>query len=623
MNPVRYWLFVTILLIAGCQQRGSQPNEATILDYTGIIDTLESKSIIDSGRLSTLSKRSQELEGRFDIPDTLRLRRVFATATRLRMVNPDSGFKALLRAFDRAVVGGDSILMAHLAFKMGKWKLSEGSNQTALTFLQRSAAVFKAESMTPELARAKLAISQIQREMNDMEGAQRTSMEAIRLLEIAFPDASSEKASAYITIGNLFADIGLKDRATAYYRDAYTSSKALADTVGMSEALGNIGLLYRKNKPDSARFYYQQALTISPVEKNPFESVVFLYNLTNLSLDQKDFKTTLAGYDSIMSLCQKHGIYQGIPRIYSGYASVASSLGQHAKAVGYLRSARKFADSMSMTQVSHWLLKEEYEALGLAGDSPAQLPLLKRIKAIDDSVLNISKLRAVNELEIQYRTELRNREIKDLRTRLRNVGILAVLLSTMVLIALYGLMLYRQRNKSYALLVRRYQELAESNQDPMPVDLQFEATPAASIHVVDQVHEGEVLESEQPLSASEQLENEQVFFRFVNLMKVERLWLNPDLKVEDLAARLGIHPRKMTGVMRAGGDLNITQRINKYRVDEVIAHFKNPKMDHIRTDALGEMSGFSSRTHFFRVFKEFTGVTPGTFREIIRRQDAE
>ena len=623
MNSVRYWSFIAVLFMAGCQQRGSQPTEATILDNTGMLDTLESKSIIDSGRLSTLSKRSQDLEGRYDIPDSLQLRRIFATASRLRKVNPDSGFNALLDAFDRAVVGGDSILMARLAFKMGKWKLSEGSNQTALTFLQRSAAVFKAESMTPELARTKLAISQIQREMNDMEAAQRTSLEAIRLLESAFPDASSEKASAYITIGNLFADIGLKDQAAAYYRDAYTSSKALADTVGMSEALGNIGLLYRKNKPDSARYYYLQALTISPVEKNPFESVVFLYNLTNLSLDQKDFKTTLSGYDSIMSLCQKHGIYQGIPRIYSGYASVASSMGQHAKAVGYLRSARKFADSMSMTQVSHWLMKEEYEALGLAGDSPAQLPLLKRIKAIDDSVLNISKLRAVNELEIQYRTELRNREIKELRTRLRNVGILAVLLLSMVVIALYGLMLYRQRNKSYVLLVRRYQELAESNEDPLPVDLQQTESTSVLTQAVVPLHEGVVSETVQPLSASEQLENEQAFFRFVHLMKAERLWLNPDLKVEDLAARLGIHPRKMAGVMRAGGDLNINQRINKYRVDEVITHFKNPEMDHIRTDALGEMSGFSSRTHFFRVFKEFTGVTPGTFREIIRRQDAE
>jgi AraC-like DNA-binding protein len=623
MNPVRYWLFISAILLGGCQQKGMKPSEATVLDYTGIIDTLESKSIIDSGRLSTLSKRSQDLEGQYDIPDSLQVRRIFASAARIRKVNPDSGFNFLLQAFDQAVVGGDSILMAHLAFKMGKWKLSEGSNQTALTFLQRSVAVFQAESMTPELARSKLAISQIQREMNDMEGAQRTSLDAIRLMEIAFPDASSEKASAYITIGNLFADIGLKDKATAYYRDAYTSSKALADTVGMSEALGNIGLLYRKNKPDSARFYYQQALTISPVEKNPFESVVFLYNLNNLSLDQKDFITTLSGYDSIMSICQKHGIYQGIPRIYSGYASVASSMGQHAKAVGYLRAARKFADSMSMTQVSHWLLKEEYEALGLAGDSPAQLPLLKRIKAIDDSVLNISKLRAVNELEIQYRTELRNREIKDLRTRLRNLGILAVLLLSLVLIALYGLMLYRQRNKSYALLVRRYQELAESNHDPMPVDRQSVESTPASTQANASLHVGELSESEQPLSASEQLENEQAFFRFVNLMKEERLWLNPDLKVEDLAARLGIHPRKMTGVMRAGGDLNITQRINKYRVDEVIAHFKNPEMDHIRTDALGEMSGFSSRTHFFRVFKEFTGVTPGTFREIIRSQDAE
>lgn len=623
MNPVRYWLFIIFVCFVACQQRGSQPTEATILDYTGIIDSIESRSALDSGRLSTLTIRFQDLESRYDIPDSLLLRRIYATAARIRKVNPDSGFNFLLRAFDRAVVGGDSLQMAQLAFKMGKWKLSEGSNQTALTFLQRSAAVFKGESMNPELARTKLAISQIQREMNDIEGAQRTSMEAIRLLETAFPDASLEKASAYITIGNLFADIGLKDKATAYYRDAYTTSKALAGTVGMSEALGNIGLLYRKNKPDSARFYYQQALTISPVEKNPFGSVVFLYNLTNLSFDQKDFATTLLGYDSIMSICQKYGIYQGIPRVYSGYASVASSMGQHAIAVGYLRSARKFADSMSMTQVSHWLLKQEYEALGQAGDSPAQLPLLKRIKAIDDSVLNISKLRAINELEIQYRTEMRNREIIDLRTRLRNLGILAVLLLSMVLIAFYGLMLYRQRNKSYALLVRRYQELADSNQDPLPVDLQSEATPAVSIYVDVPVHKAELSESEQASSASEQLENEQAFFRFVNLMKVERLWLNPDLKVEDLAAHLGIHPRKMSGVMRAGGDLNINQRINKYRVDQVIAHFKNPEMDHIRTDALGEMSGFSSRTHFFRVFKGFTGVTPGTFREIIRSQDAQ
>jgi AraC-like DNA-binding protein len=609
-----------MIVVLSCKQQEKEASNEIIQTYTSLIDSLESTPARDSIRYQSLSVRIVDLEKIYDFPDSIELNRVFVSAGYIRKRDPDSAFQILLQAFDLAVMDGDSMQMARLAYKMGKWKLAEGNNKTSLTFLKRAEKAFRFGGKSLELARTQLAISQSYREMNDLESAQRTSLEAIRLFETAGTSAASEKAGAYITIGNLLADIGSKDQATGYYWNAYHTYQQQPDTIGMSESLGNIGLLYRKSKPDSARFYYQWALELSPFEKHPFESVVFLYNKTNLSLDQKDYASTLAGYDSIMALCKKHGIYQGIPRIYSGYASVASSLGNHEKAVGYLRAARKYADSMSMSQVAHWLLKEEYDAVGLAGDSAARFRLLKRIKAIDDSVLNISKLKAINELEIQYRTELRNREVQALRLRLRNISMLAVLSIAMVLVAVYGLILFRQRNKSYAMLVRRYQELSEVAHAVSPLTNKQDApgeSPVAARELNDQGVEDEI---DIPLSEDEIRENHAAFQAFLAMMQEERPWLNPDLKVEDLAARLQISPRKMAMVMRAGGDENVNRRINKFRVDQVIAHFKDPLKDPIRTDALGEMSGFSSRTHFFRVFKEFTGVTPGMFRDIIRNQ---
>ena len=102
-------------------------------------------------------------------------------------------------------------------------------------------------------------------------------------------------------------------------------------------------------------------------------------------------------------------------------------------------------------------MREEADALDVAGEAKEALSMLKLVRKIDDSVLNINKLRAISELELQYRTELREQEMKQLRSRMYALGTIAGLLAAIAGLSLAGLLLYRQRNRSYRLLVRQYE----------------------------------------------------------------------------------------------------------------------------------------------------------------------
>ena len=58
---------------------------------------------------------------------------------------------------------------------------------------------------------------------------------------------------------------------------------------------------------------------------------------------------------------------------------------------------------------------------------------------------------------------------------------------------------------------------------------------------------------------------------------------------------------------------NFITLINKFRIEEskknLLDHSKNPTIE-----AIAEMSGFNSTSSFYRIFKEFTGITPKQFK---------
>ncbi len=103
-------------------------------------------------------------------------------------------------------------------------------------------------------------------------------------------------------------------------------------------------------------------------------------------------------------------------------------------------------------------------------------------------------------------------------------------------------------------------------------------------------------------------DNEEMMERITRLMEEQQLFLNPDLKVADVAVALGTHSRTVSDCIKATYDCSFTQFINNYRVEYV----KNLMADHPgkKIHELYIAAGFASESSFFRTFKQITGMTP-------------
>lgn len=97
------------------------------------------------------------------------------------------------------------------------------------------------------------------------------------------------------------------------------------------------------------------------------------------------------------------------------------------------------------------------------------------------------------------------------------------------------------------------------------------------------------------------------------VMREEKPYTNPELKIADLASIIGVPSYTLSYLFNQYLKRNYYDYINDYR----IAEFKSlvSKGEHTRytLNALMELCGFSSRTSFFRYFKKVNGITPSEY----------
>jgi AraC family transcriptional regulator len=86
-----------------------------------------------------------------------------------------------------------------------------------------------------------------------------------------------------------------------------------------------------------------------------------------------------------------------------------------------------------------------------------------------------------------------------------------------------------------------------------------------------------------------------------------------NLKVQDIANEVSVHPFHLSRVFRTVHRQTIGEYVQKLRVSYACKELLKAENDLV-TVALA--AGFSDQSHFTRVFKSITGITPGAFREI-------
>lgn len=100
-----------------------------------------------------------------------------------------------------------------------------------------------------------------------------------------------------------------------------------------------------------------------------------------------------------------------------------------------------------------------------------------------------------------------------------------------------------------------------------------------------------------------------------SFMEETKPYLNPELRLADLAEDLKLKPYKVSEILNRGFGESFYNFINRYRIREAKTRLKNPKMEHLSILAIANDSGFNTKSVFNEVFRKYTGQTPSQLRD--------
>lgn len=101
--------------------------------------------------------------------------------------------------------------------------------------------------------------------------------------------------------------------------------------------------------------------------------------------------------------------------------------------------------------------------------------------------------------------------------------------------------------------------------------------------------------------------------KVIGYMQKDKLYLDPELTLVDLAQKLKIHPNTLSQVINSKEKKNFYDFVNAHRIKEFKRVISQPESQQYSLLGLALQCGFNSKTSFNRNFKKTTGLTPTDF----------
>lgn len=103
--------------------------------------------------------------------------------------------------------------------------------------------------------------------------------------------------------------------------------------------------------------------------------------------------------------------------------------------------------------------------------------------------------------------------------------------------------------------------------------------------------------------------------RVMDFMDKEKPYLDPNITLAKLAARLSIPTKQMSQIINEEREQNFKNFLNQYRVEEACKKLLDPKEKDFVLLKIAHEVGFNSKSVFNAAFKKFTGMSPSEYRK--------
>lgn len=517
----------------------------------------------------------------------------------------DSVMLLFLKARFYAGRTADSALMARSAYKLGMFLHNQEQTTLAEGYVIESLHLYEKSGDEYNIGNACILYGNLLVDQGNNLKAHDYLMKAYTIFDRL--DSIQALGVVSMNISSNLKALGRLDEALQYGLIGIEKIALAQDTNNLISAYNDMAIIIRTSKPDTAMYFYKKALDLSR-GANPIGAIITRFNLANLYLDKKEFPVALDQFEKVLDLCRKKQLYGGEARVYHAFGEVFIQTKDFAKADFYLYRSIRLADSLGLYSLLPDFRKTLLESYRLQGRMREFAILSSQLMAQKDSLMVKDKSDALayveryheakkNELNNAYLTEvIRNKESKLLMSEI----IIAVVIVALLL--LFFLLkritrLYKERSNAYDVLIRQFND-----------DRAQREILAKSILNTESLVMSE---------SSGNQESQLLIKHLLKYYKSEKPYLNPKLRVEDIADSLNTTRKGIASALSDYNDSNFVTFTNTYRVEQAIMLMESHEYRNYKMSALATDAGFGSAQSFYRIFQQLTGVLPNYYRKNI------
>lgn len=111
--------------------------------------------------------------------------------------------------------------------------------------------------------------------------------------------------------------------------------------------------------------------------------------------------------------------------------------------------------------------------------------------------------------------------------------------------------------------------------------------------------------------------------RVMDAMEKDRLYLDPALKLEQLARHVGLPARQLSELLNQYQQTNFNGLVNQYRLEAFKHQLTSAGVMQYTITGLARNCGFSSAASFQRIFRQSTGMSPSAYLRTKGQRDME
>lgn len=400
--------------------------------------------------------------------------------------DPSLGYDYSQRAISKAIDEGSDLNQGRAYEMLGISLDYLGQLDSALIYFEKSIAILKKQKQQIYLARTYMSKANSLSLLSKNNEALIYYTKAHDIFKAE--NSAKEEASSLMGIGNIYSNMKSYELSLKYYDQALLYFETIKDSIFISYILTNISEVYASTGNFNKELEYQRMSLQIKERINDDYGLVYSYsNMAGLMAKSNKKDSALYYANAAITSSTKINNQEFLSSSYHALGEVYAQFNDYEMALKNYLMAIDIARRIKNPKTEYNLLKVISEAHIKLGNYKEATNTLKDFILLNDSLNNIENQKSFNELQTQYETDKKEKEISLLneRDKKRQVVIYSIIGLSLLLGLLSFVLFNRFRLKKRTATELEIRNKEISNQKHIIEEKQKEITD--SIHYAKRI----------------------------------------------------------------------------------------------------------------------------------------